>query len=128
MNLKQYITFFAIGTAIGWSAWILVVLSIDPSAAGALGILMFYISLTIGLSGLLTTISTLIRFARYPDRDTEEVVLTSLRQGFLLTILVICALILLSFELLFWWSVLIIVFIIALVELAFIVKKKGVQG
>ncbi len=127
MNLKQYITLFAIGTTIGWSAWVLVILSIDPSTTGILGVLIFYVSLAIGFGGLLTTISTIIRFLRFPERDTEEIVLTSLRQAFLLTALVIGALILSSYGWLIWWRMLILVGVVILIELAFIIRHKNGQ-
>lgn len=124
MNLKQYIAFFAVGTTIGWSAWILVLLSIDPAHAGALGLVMFYVSLAVGLGGLLTTIATIVRVIRYPKADIELTVLRSLRQGILLTLLVIGSLILLSIELLVWWTLLLEVAIVGLIEFLFILQQK----
>ena len=124
MNLRQYITFFAVGTAIGWCAWFLVLMSIDPVEAGLVAYLMFYVSLVIGLSGLLTTVSTLVRVIRYPDRDAEEIVHTSLRQGFLLTLLVVGSLILLSLELFTWWTLVLVVMIVGLLEFLFTLSTR----
>ena len=124
MNLRQYITFFAVGTAIGWCAWFLVLMSIDPIEAGIVTYLIFYISLTIGLGGLLTTVSTLIRVIRFPERDAEEIVLTSLRQGLLLTILVVGSLILLSLEMFSWWTSVLVVMIVGLLEFLFTLSAR----
>lgn len=124
MNLRQYISFFAIGTAIGWSAWILVLLRIDPVEAGTLALLMFYITLAMGLSGLITTTSTILRVVRFPDRDVEEVVITSIRQAILLTLLIIGALFLSSIELLNWWTMLLVVIVASMIEFLAIIAKK----
>ena len=115
------------GTAIGWCAWFLVLLSIDPVEAGTLALVMFYVTLTVGLSGTLTTLATLLRVIRTPERDLEEVVIISIRQSLLLTCLVIMTLILLSQELLVWWSLLLLIGLVGAIEFFALIGRKSVK-
>jgi len=112
------------GTAIIWAAWFLVLISIDPFTAGFFGFAIFYATLIGGLIGLITTIATLIRAWHHPDRSIEDVVTTSLRQAIILSLLTFCALLLSRYQLLSWLTIIGLIFITAVLELGFIIRKK----
>lgn len=123
MTLRQYILVFFLGTLIGSIAWVLVVLNINPSQTGFFGFVVFYLTLFIALQGFFTSVPTLLRSIIYRHRNTEEIIVISLRQGFLLTILILGSLFLLSQNLLFWWSLLLMIGFLSLIEFFFISTK-----
>ncbi len=127
MTLRQYTIILGLGTAIIWSAWFLVLTNIDPLTAGALGFVIFYATLLGGLTGLFTTIATIIRAWREPTRDVEEVVVASLRQAGILALLLLCALILARNGLFNWLTVVGLLIAVGLLETIFILRKKPIK-
>ncbi len=96
MNLRQYITILALGTTVALAAWVIVLMAIDPMTAGGLSLVVFYITLGSGLIGLFTIIGTVLRARKFADQGLHIAVVRSIRQGALLSGLVIASLILLS--------------------------------
>lgn len=125
MNLKQYILVFLLGTVIAAVAWVLVLTNIDPVTAGVPALLAFYLTLFIGLNGFFTTMATIVRAIVFARRNVEEVVTVSLRQGILFSILITGSLFLLSLELLTWWTLLLFIALISLLEFFFLSTKQG---
>ncbi|MCH8049364.1 hypothetical protein IH979_01490 [Patescibacteria group bacterium] len=124
MNLRQYIFTFGFGTAIAWMAWFIVLMNIDPATVGIAGFIVFYVTLFVGLAGLFTTIATVIRVWRYRRGDFEDAVKRSLRQGVTLAGLVEGALLLASRSLLTWWTLILLVAFVALIEFFFLTSQK----
>lgn len=120
MNLRQYILFFFFGTVVASVAWVLVLVNIDPITAGAPALLAFYLTLFIALNGFFTTLATLVRSLLFSQRKIEAVITVSLRQGVLFSILITGSLFLLSIELLNWWTLLLFILFVSLVEFFFI--------
>lgn len=96
MNLRQYILILALGTAVALGAWAIVLMAIDPATAGGLSLVVFYVTLGSGLVGLFTIIGTVLRARKFKDSGIGIAVTRSLRQGTLLSILLIASLVLLS--------------------------------
>ncbi|MFA5945427.1 MAG: hypothetical protein WC802_00755 [Patescibacteria group bacterium] len=96
MNLRQYLLILALGTAVALGAWAIVLMAIDPATAGGLSLLIFYVTLGSGLVGLFTIVGTVLRARKFKDSGIGIAVTRSLRQGTLLSILLIASLILLS--------------------------------
>lgn len=122
MNLRQYLFTFGFGTIVACLAWIMILLNIDPTSANLGIIIVFHLSLFIGTLGLFTTIGTLWRAWRYPKKSLEQAIRRSLRHGVMLSLLIQSCLILLSFELLSWWILLLLVLFVGAVEFFFLTK------
>jgi len=120
MNLRHYLLTFGTGTLIAWAAWLIIFFNIDPATASIGFYIVFYITLFIGLLGLFTTIATIIRAGRYKKHDFEDAIKRSARQGLMLTILIVVALILASQSLLSWLTAILLIAIIGLVEFFFL--------
>lgn len=116
MSVKQYILFLACGTAIASCAWFIVLISINPVTAGTFGFLAFYVTLFLALMGFFSTIATFTRVLRKKHITIESMMKVSLRQGLLLTLLFISALILLSKGFLSIPLLLLIVLIVTIIE------------
>lgn len=120
MTLRQYLIALALGTAISISSWCIVMLAIDPATAGALAFFVFYLTLGGGIAGVFTIAGTSLRSWKYPEKSIESAVARSFRQGILLSVLVIAALILLSHSIFSFGTMLLLVVLVALVELLFL--------
>lgn len=124
MSLKQYLIFLAFGTSIAFTAWFIVLLSINPVTSGIFGFLAFYLTLFIMLIGLFSTVATIIRIFRKKHITVESMIGTSLRQGILFATLFEISLILLSHEYLSIPILLLLILLISIIEFLFISKNK----
>ncbi len=116
MNLKQYLAFLTFGTIITWFAFVVIIINIDPVTAGTLAIVVLYAILFFGLTGLIAGLATFVRAIKFPKQAVEKLMKISLRQGFILTILIEGALILSSQEKLTWWMLLLLIGLVVIVE------------
>lgn len=100
MTLGQYITAISVLALIGWGLVLAVVFNIDPTAAGRMGLIYFYVSLFFAVMTTATVLGLLWRrlFVRY--QPVARQVATALRQGVLFAIAVTVGFLLLSFGLL----------------------------
>ncbi len=125
MTLKQYLAFMAIGTIMCWIAWLFILFNITPEQAGLLGFTFFYISLFLGIIGLFSVIGFSMKSKKV---DQEEIVFRQVKktfqQGVLFGIFVISSLILLQFNLLFWWNAILLALLYIVLEGAIISGRK----
>lgn len=124
MNLRQYLIVMAIGTAVAISSWCVVLIAMNPLTSGALALVAFYVTLSLGLAGLFTILGTLARTYRFPDRDIGATVNRSLRQGIFLTILLVGSLYLMTQGLFSTLTLFIAVLALGFLEFFFLVSSK----
>jgi hypothetical protein len=104
-------------------AFAFVVNFVDPEKAGAVGKLLFYLTLFFSLSGIFNLLLLGIR-KRTMGEDTAVLnVGLSFRQGILLAILFSGLLALQSLRFLTWWDGLLLLVVIFVVELYFLNKQ-----
>jgi hypothetical protein len=96
---------------------------LDPDVSGIPGKILFYSTLGIFLSGLFGLFLLFVRRKTLGEEVVKQNVGLSLRQGILLSILVISLFILQSFRMLLWWDGLLVVAGIFLVELYFLSRN-----
>lgn len=105
MSIRQYLLTMAAATALSWCVWILTIFYFDPDTVGAVGLLIFYVSLFLSLLGTVSTIGFLIRMRLIQnDELIFRHIKKTFKQGFILSIFVIGTLILLQNSLLTWWN------------------------
>lgn len=124
MNLRQYLIVMSLGTAVALSSWCLVLISINPMASGAVALLAFYVTLSLGLAGLFTILGTTIRAARSQIDDVAPIVTRSLRQGIFLTVLVVGSLYLMTQGLFSTLTLFIAVAALGFLEFFFLVSHR----
>ncbi len=114
----------ALATVGAWTVWIFVIHSIDPVHTALLGFFLFYLSLFVALLGTAVLLGTLVRLWARPTEIAHRQTTRAFRQGILLSGLFLGALVLLSFELLRWWSAFLLILFFALIELLFVTQKR----
>ncbi|MBI4128408.1 MAG: hypothetical protein HY460_00015 [Parcubacteria group bacterium] len=99
---KGYRAALGFGTILGWATFFSVLVFTNPQA-GAVGILLFLISLSIGLVGFIALGGLWFR-ARFASPDNEQSFRGAFRHALLITALLILALLLRKYHLLTWGS------------------------
>lgn len=116
MNFKQFIRLTILSTFVAWSVWFFLILSIDPVFAGLSELSLFYLTLFLGTTGVMLSLMVAVRVKLKPETILFRHVVTSFRQSVLLAFLVTGSLILLSKNLFGWWSMIILVLLLSLIE------------
>jgi hypothetical protein len=117
MPLKHYLLLMVLGTALAWSAVALVIGTTDPTTAQPLIFGAFYVSLFLALTGTFSVAGFILRIGLLKQQlVVSRHVAISFRQAILLALLVVTALFLQSQSLLTWWSAIIIVMALTLLE------------
>ena len=126
MPLKTYLYLMGIGTAISWAGWILVILTIDPNEAGALSLILFYLTFFVSLVGTLSVLGVVFRVRwRKSNELLSREVKISFRHAVMLSAVAIASLALAAFELLTWWNFLALFVGVGVVEYLFLLTQQG---
>ncbi|MCK5062095.1 hypothetical protein KAR28_06145 [Candidatus Parcubacteria bacterium] len=102
MTLKTYLTIMIMMTLLCWSAWAIVLFTIDPSLTNWIGLTLFYSSLFLSIIGSAAIIGFLLRFVILKQKLAWQIVKEAFRQSFLFAFLIVISLILLSHNLFTW--------------------------
>jgi hypothetical protein len=121
MTLRQYFLILAGGTVFALASFVLLLLKVNPETASGTVFAIFYGSLFLGLTGVLAMLGAGLRIGvLHKHAEPTRQVLIATRQGGLLSLLIALALWLQSRDMLAWWSLLLMVFLVTLLELVFI--------
>lgn len=105
MTVRGYIAFMVAGSSIAWLAWYVVLATVDPFTTPFLGIVLFYLALSLAMLGTLT----LLIFVARTLIDKEELPVRTLgvavREAFWAVALLTIVLMLLRRNMLAWWNV-----------------------
>jgi len=124
MTLRTYLTIMLLTTAICWTAWVIVLLTVDPFTTNLVGYLLFYISLFLALVGSAAILGFLVRFIALRQELVFRQVAIAFRQAFSFSILVIALLILQSKGMLTWWNIFLLIAGLTMLEFFLISYRK----
>lgn len=123
MSFRWFLLIMTLATAAAWIGWVFVIHSIDPTQAGGLGFLLFYLTLLIALLGTAVLFGTLLRLWLCPNDIPYRQTIRAFRQAFILCGLFFSTLILLAGDVFRWWNALLVLALFTLIELLFISRK-----
>lgn len=116
MTLRSSLLVFGTGTALAAAAFLLLLLTVPPETAGALGESFFFSALFLGVTGLLTMCGILGR--RRASRLLPALHIgPAFRQGFLLASAGVGLLLLQRFRVLRWWNLLLVVGVVVALDI-----------
>lgn len=126
MTFRIYLMFMAVATALAGFAWGVIVWNTDPFETGFAGFFMFYLTLFMVLVGSLTILGSIYRVHVLKRKDVliREVKI-SFRHAIALSFAGIAALALSASGRLHWWSLLILIAVLTIVEYVFLVKEEA---
>ena len=122
LNLSTYLIGLVLVSFLAGSCLAAILIYFDPISSSLIIFILFYLSLFITFSSVLTLIGWFIRRLSQkrkfplPNKEAIRRLEISFRQGMLLSIVLITVLILQSQRILSWWNLLIIVSLVALSE------------
>lgn len=129
MTYKKYLFIIALVAFTGWLSFVLVVLKLDPCTApgeiticysvSSLALIAFFLSLFFALTATFSSLGFGMRLWLHRDEIYLDHLNISFRQGLLLTFCVLGALGLLILNTLTWWSGMLLIAIILLLEFYF---------
>lgn len=106
-----------VGTFCAIGAWVAILLNVNPNEANILGFALFYLTLFVGLVGLLTLSGLLYRLG---IRGRTEMVLQevqiSIRHAVLLSFVCIVSLFTSAHQWFHWWFILVFIVLASLME------------
>lgn len=105
-----------LATLICWSAWAVVINSVNPETTNGVGFALFYTSLFLAIVGTAAIVGFIIRFAALRQELVFRHVAVAFRQSFLLAALIVGALLLQSYRLLSWQNALYLVIAVTVLE------------
>lgn len=125
MTLRQYLLWMLLSTGLCWAGWAAVVVTVDPSETGRFGFALFYATLALSLLGTFAMAGLLGRALFRRREAAVRHVVSSFRQGLLLSGFVTGSLALQSRGLLSWWNLLLFVATLTVLEFFLISTKKA---
>ncbi len=115
----------SLGTVICWVTWCFIIFTLDPSNAGSLGMVFFYLSLFLALIG---TFSVIIFLTRRLIVKNDEVIFRhvkkTFRQSVIVAALLIFALYLLQLHLLTWWNGILLITLFVFLEAVIFTNRR----
>ncbi|EKD76326.1 MAG: hypothetical protein ACD_43C00151G0002 [uncultured bacterium] len=109
MTLRNFLVFLGVAGLCSWGAWVTVLVYIDPTASGTIGIAVFYVALFLALLATFTLCGVLGRVLARVYRKESYVVfrflVPAVRQSVWLSLLAVISLWLLAAELFSIWAV-----------------------
>lgn len=124
MTLRAYLITMAVATGICWLSWLFVLLTINPETTNWLGILLFYLSLFLALSGSAALLGFFVRFVALKHELVFHSVKDAFRQSFLFSFLLAAALFLLSKNLFSWLNLIFLIIGLSVLEYFLISYKR----
>lgn len=124
MTLKTYLTIMILATSVCWSAWAVVINSINPQTTNWIGFSLFYASLFLSIVGTAALVGFVIRFILLRQDLVFRQVAIAFRQSFLFAIIIVASLILQSFRMLTWYNAILLIAGLTVLEFFLISYKR----
>ncbi|MEK7538170.1 MAG: hypothetical protein AAB619_04335 [Patescibacteria group bacterium] len=120
MSLVRFLVILGFGTLLSWTAWMLVLTTLDPASGGLAALFLFYGSFFLALFGTATIAGFFTRY--WLERQTVlfRQIAVALRHGTLISAGSTLALLLQSRRLLNLWAVVALVALVVVIELFFL--------
>ncbi len=125
MSHHRYLAIIGAAGLLSWVAWVVVVFKLDPKEATGLALGLFFLSLFVALICTFTIVGFYFRVWLNKNEIYYNHINISFRQGVLLTVLAVGSLALQLLSVLTWWSGLLFIAAITLVEFYFMAKDNS---
>ena len=119
MTYSAYISTILIASLFGWVSWFVVVYKLSPFSQQSLSLSLFYLSLFVALSGSFALLLYFLRVWANKKEIYNAHLNASLRQGVLLSMMIVIGLAFQRLRVLTWWDGLLLLAIILLIEFYF---------
>ena len=122
MTLRTYLLGMIISTILCFFSLILIIVYVDLETAGFVGVILFFLMLFFSLAGLFALLGFYFKRKFFKSKVEFGQIGSAFRQGILLSLIFCGTLILQSLGMLFWWSAILFIIGISLLEFYFMSK------
>ncbi len=119
MTIKTFISGASLCAIVGLTIWLLVLFFLDPTQAGTLGYVLFFLSLFLTVASVASLIGFGLRRVLRVQQLAAYSVRSALRQGIMLALFVCILLILVRLRVYQWWVAVILTIFFVSAELIF---------
>ncbi|MFA6254443.1 MAG: hypothetical protein WC675_00230 [Patescibacteria group bacterium] len=126
MSLKSFLLLLILGTLLAWLSWGLMLLYFDPSQTSLLGFSLFYLSLFLGISGIIFLVVDWLKGKIFKKQLLLTRLKNSIRHAILFSILILGWLLLKSHDLLQWWNLLLFILVLTTLEFFCMSTQKNI--
>ncbi|MFW0837896.1 MAG: hypothetical protein ACKKL5_02740 [Candidatus Komeilibacteria bacterium] len=120
MTIRKYLLWLLLATILAWTLWWLVIRFIDPTTGATLALIFFYFTFFLACLGTFTILGYWLRRLAGQRDMTIGRLNIALRQGVLFSLLLNISLWLQSIGRLSWWTGILLIAILSLVEFLFL--------
>ncbi len=124
MNHHKYLGVISLAGLISWISWIVVIFKLNVYESPGLSLGLFFLSLFFALVATFTVIGFYFRVWFYKNEIYYNHINVALRQGILLTLISLGCLVFQMLHILTWWSGLLLIGIVTLVEFYAMTKEQ----
>ncbi len=123
MTLRSYLWGVRLSTLVVFTAWVVVLMSVDPESSGVIGQILFYVTFFLFFAGISILLFTFVWRRMTDDTLTVVEVNMSFRQGILLSLLITILIFFQQLGILVWWAAFLVAAGILLIELYFLTRS-----
>lgn len=123
LTLRAYLGYLFGLFIISLVAFLTVVWTVEPTQSTGLTIILFYLTLTGGLASFFAVIGVWLRRWGKKNEALPAQVRVAFRQGLLLALVIVSALLLQRADLYSWWNMILLVALATVIESLFLAKR-----
>lgn len=123
MTHHKYLSIIGVAGVVSWIAWVVVINKLDPLQSPGLALGLFYLSLFFALTCTFTVLGFYFRMWLNKNEIFYNHIHIAFRQGLLLTVIALGCLTFLLLGVLTWWSGLLLIGVVTLVEFYFAARE-----
>lgn len=123
MTHHKYLSVIGVAGIVSWIAWVVVINKLDPLQSPGLALGLFSLSLFFALTCTFTVLGFYFRMWLNKNEVFYNHIHIAFRQGLLLTVISLGCLMFLLLDVLTWWSGLLLIGVVTLVEFYFAVRE-----
>lgn len=120
MSLIRFLIILGIGTVLSWTAWVLVLMTLDPISGGSIALMLFHGSFWLALFGTTTIIGFFLRYWLEKETVLFRQITVAVRHATIVASGSSLALLLQGQRLLNIWSIIALAALAIVVELFFL--------
>lgn len=124
MTHQKYLSIIGVAAALSWLGWLVVVIKLGPFESTGLALGFFFLTLFLALACTFAIFGFYVRLWLNRNEVYYHHINIALRQGILLSVLTLAALALQLAGVLTWWTGLLLITSIVLIELYFAIGLK----
>src|SRR6056297_3108826 len=125
MTLKSYLILMTFCNLVLWGVFVYIMMIVDPFVTNWAGLVLFYVSLFLALSGAFAILGFVIRFIGLKKELAFHSVKTAFRQSFLFSFLIVAMLFLQAHGLFSWTNALFLAIALTLLEFFLLAQNRA---